>query len=792
MRFLSRLTLPRRIGLLMFLGLFLGTGAFAFLSLQALNRSTETRLQERMDIARLVADQEGRTLQAALNIIEGVSAAADSQTEEIIAGPRVESLISGLSQLGISVTGIFLLDGQGMAIWGTAIPVAPSGAAGQSFADYPSVTGILETGRSSISPLVSTPAFDSPTVLLATPIRRTSVSARILVVAIDPSRFSTDGLAQPIRLGQTGYVEVVDENGKVLARTQPGTPLSPFETSDHPERFAFLIKAEQPTVRTCHRCHEETGQTELRKDVLAFAPVPLARWGVVIRQSEDEALAPTRDLRQKLMMAGGLLVAISIGLVWVATSDPVSRLTALKRASSGMAGGDLSTPIPAYGKDEIGSLAETLDAARIKLKASYEEIEQRTKELASLLSISQTLVASPDFATVLQTMTAKALEAIGGADGGALLLYDQEASLFSLGATAGLSLPCEPGITVACTAERDSQLNAASTTRDFTTSDEWPAQVGELTSQGCAGFLTLMPEGRRPSSVACSPLVCKGQYMGALVLVSFDGGTGFTEADLRLLRIMGGEMAMVMDNAQLSRKAEEARVLQETDRLKSQFISTVSHELRTPLTSIKGYASSLLRPEVSWDEGTKREFLQAIDEKADELRDLIDKLLQMSRVEAGVLQIRKEPVLVNHLARKMITGMGLRNPKHVFTTDFPTPFPVTETDSGDVEIVLRNLLDNAVKYSPEGGEITVAGEVGDGEVVISVADHGIGIPAKDLDRVFDRFYRVQGPLTWRISGSGLGLSVVKALVETHGGRVWVSSEEGKGSTFYFSLPVESV
>jgi len=231
-------------------------------------------------------------------------------------------------------------------------------------------------------------------------------------------------------------------------------------------------------------------------------------------------------------------------------------------------------------------------------------------------------------------------------------------------------------------------------------------------------------------------------------------------------------------------------LLRETDRLKSDFLSTVSHELRTPLASIKGYTTSLLREDVDWETGTGKEFLKAIDSKSDELRDLIDKLLQMARVEAGGLEMTREPVLLSRLAQEVVSEVSLAYPKHAFRVDFPTPFPVVEGDAHNLKIVLRNLVDNGVKYSPKGGTIFVSGRAGEKEVVISVSDQGIGIAPHDLSRIFGRFYRANNDVTRRVSGSGLGLAVVKAMVEAHNGKIWVESTEGKGSTFSFSLPAE--
>ena len=224
------------------------------------------------------------------------------------------------------------------------------------------------------------------------------------------------------------------------------------------------------------------------------------------------------------------------------------------------------------------------------------------------------------------------------------------------------------------------------------------------------------------------------------------------------------------------------------NRLRSQFISSVSHELRTPLTIIKGYATSLLRQNVSWDKETQLEFLKSIDEKTDELRDLIDKILQSAKLEAGALKLEKEPLLLPRIAKKVIEENIPRTRKHQFIMQFPASFPVVEADVRCIEQVVRNLVENAVKYSPDGGDIAIAGQVRDGEIVVSISDKGVGIPQQSQDKIFERFFRVDSRLTRSTTGSGLGLSISKGHIKAHEGRIWFESEPGQGSTFYFSLP----
>jgi two-component system phosphate regulon sensor histidine kinase PhoR len=227
----------------------------------------------------------------------------------------------------------------------------------------------------------------------------------------------------------------------------------------------------------------------------------------------------------------------------------------------------------------------------------------------------------------------------------------------------------------------------------------------------------------------------------------------------------------------------------ELDEMKSQLLSTVSHELRTPLASIKGFATTLLREDVEWDDASRHEFLSIIDKESDRLSELIGNLLDMSRIEAGTLRMEPEPTDLRPITEETATGFRMMTHDHEFYLRLPPFLPLAMADPRRTRQVLRNLVENAVKYSPEGGPITIRAQVKAGTIQISVADQGIGIDPKQLDSIFDRFYQVDSASTRKVGGSGLGLSICRAIVEAHHGEIWVESQPGAGSTFYFTLPV---
>jgi PAS domain S-box-containing protein len=226
----------------------------------------------------------------------------------------------------------------------------------------------------------------------------------------------------------------------------------------------------------------------------------------------------------------------------------------------------------------------------------------------------------------------------------------------------------------------------------------------------------------------------------------------------------------------------------ELDRMKSQLLSTVSHELRTPLASIKGFATTLLRDDVQWDESSRREFLSIIDEESDRLTELISNLLDMSRIEAGTLRMDFEPVDLRPIIEETAGEFQMMTHSHQIKARVLPDLPLVVADPRRARQVVRNLVENAVKYSPDGGAILVSARASDNQVQTSVSDQGIGIEPEHLGRVFDRFYQVDSASTRKVGGSGLGLSICKAIVEAHQGKIWVESQPDLGSTFHFTLP----
>jgi K+-sensing histidine kinase KdpD len=261
---------------------------------------------------------------------------------------------------------------------------------------------------------------------------------------------------------------------------------------------------------------------------------------------------------------------------------------------------------------------------------------------------------------------------------------------------------------------------------------------------------------------------------------------------LQLLTVVGHQLGIAIENVRLANKATENEICRELDRLRSDLIANVSHELRTPLGLIKLACTTLQREDVDVDRETQLEFLRDISAESDRLERLVSDLLDLSRREGGRLSLDKHPVDVNRLVWGVTQSMEAQFPNRHFVNKVPTTSLLATADPERLEQVLRNLVNNAIKYSPQGGSISVRCYGSNGEIVIGVSDQGIGIPAEDLERVFERFYRVDNEVTRHTRGAGLGLAVCRDIVEAHGGSMWLESTLGRGTTAYIRLPVGPV
>lgn len=228
----------------------------------------------------------------------------------------------------------------------------------------------------------------------------------------------------------------------------------------------------------------------------------------------------------------------------------------------------------------------------------------------------------------------------------------------------------------------------------------------------------------------------------------------------------------------------------EAEEIKSVFVSVVSHELKTPVALIKGYVGTLRREDVSWESEIVQDSLKVIEDEADRLTELIEDLLDASRLQAGGFNLNLSELRVDALAAEVAERVQTQTELHKILSQFPEDFPIIVGDQNRLEQVFYNLLENAVKYSPEGGEVRISGQIRSKQIIICVQDRGHGISREDIPHIFDRFYRAVEAAK-NTQGAGLGLYLSRAIIEAHGGRIWIEPRSEKGTRICFSIPRES-
>ncbi|HEU4889728.1 MAG TPA: ATP-binding protein [Thermoanaerobaculia bacterium] len=302
---------------------------------------------------------------------------------------------------------------------------------------------------------------------------------------------------------------------------------------------------------------------------------------------------------------------------------------------------------------------------------------------------------------------------------------------------------------------------------------------------------TYHPSPVKLASLLILPLRTRREVIGALVIAANDPDRAMTDEKLPLAELLAERASLAIENARLYTEQVEARhKLEDLSRLKDEFLSIASHELRTPVTSIKGYTqlSKMLIKE--GDLTTSEEYLDIALDQIDRMSRLILELLDVSRIETGRLEIRREPIAWAHFVRDIVHHHHTSVSDRRFHLSVPDDGKVVVGDRDRLEQVLGNLLENAVKYSPDGSDVTVTVEDKGDSFVTAVCDRGIGIPSDELAQVFERFHRGRHVSSTNYGGLGLGLYITKQIIERHGGTIWVDSKEGHGTTFFFSLPAE--
>jgi len=506
------------------------------------------------------------------------------------------------------------------------------------------------------------------------------------------------------------------------------------------------------------------------------------------------------------------LTVLIIAAIWltsiVITKRYISRpLLKLQESASLIAHGDLDTFVDKSSSDEIGILAQHLDGMRGSIKQLFEELREskekleehsrtleqkvkvRTRELArsveelkALGEVSQAVSSTLDLQTVLATIVAHAVE-LSGTESGAIYEFDETVEQFQLRATHRMSEELTRAIREAGVKLGETAVGRAGVSREA-------VQVPDILEEPTYPLREIIVrDGFR--ALLAVPLVREDKLIGGLVVRRRAPGQ-FQKKTVELLQTFATQSALAIQNARLFREIEEkGRELEIASKHKSEFLANMSHELRTPLNAILGYTELILDKIYGEVPERIQEVLERLEKNGRHLLGLINNVLDLSKIEAGQLTLSLSEYSMGEVVQTVFTSVEALAGEKKLELKVMVPSDLT-TGKGDeqrIAQVLLNLLGNAIKFTEEG-EVTVEVTASNETFLVSVSDTGPGLSEADQNKIFEDFQQADGSTTRGKDGTGLGLSIAKKIIEMHGGRIWVESTLGKGSTFWFKLPVK--
>ena len=439
----------------------------------------------------------------------------------------------------------------------------------------------------------------------------------------------------------------------------------------------------------------------------------------------------------------------------------------------------------AFGEMDIDFLSALGSHLGVALENAvvYERVAEEHRRVTLLQGIAREATRWSELDELLRAIVRETAEALS-ARGGLLALVEPGQDKFVWKAAYNLDMELIRGIELETSSGLGGMVVSSKGTVNTRRLKEIPA---DDSVREALGF---------ENALLC-PLISGERVLGVMGIHDKKSREGFTDEDEEVLAAIGRQAGAAIERAslyqetkrhleELERAHEELKVL---DKMKSDFVSTVSHELRSPLAVIEGFAKTLVAHFDELDRATERESLEIILSKSMALERLIENILDMSCIEEGRLEVRREKVDLGQICKQVCSEQARTSTAHRFRIAVPDSLPPVIADKEKVEVALVNLMGNAIKYSPGGGLITMVIAPNDREAKVMVKDEGIGIPPDQLGKIFDRFYQVESGETRAYPGSGLGLYITRELVEAMGGTIQVESKPGKGSTFIFTLPL---
>ncbi len=415
-----------------------------------------------------------------------------------------------------------------------------------------------------------------------------------------------------------------------------------------------------------------------------------------------------------------------------------------------------------------------------------------SREFHALTEVAKTLASPLELSALLDAVLRRIVDVVEQADVGTVMLWDQAAGLFRPGASYGFDLEALKDIALRAGKSITGKVFDAGQAKLLCTPEEVAAAMADMRPFNREVFARSLRSDSLPRAVLATPIATQEKKYGVLVLETLNASEAFAEDDLPFIQTLADLIALAIDRHYLEAQLGTLRDARRTEYLRAEIMAILSHELRIPLSAIKGYSTALQLDEVEWGKEKQQEFLGLIENECDNMQVMLTEILDSSLIEVEQLNLALEPVRLHQLAADVAQEAQRRTQNHHIVVDLPLDFPIVEVDRRWIRQVFRNILENAVRYSPEGGLIVIHGEIRPADVVISIADEGIGISPEDQIPIFEKYFRVRAATSYHVGGTGLGLPIARAIVEAHGGRIWLDSKLGEGSTVSFSLPKSPV
>ena len=538
---------------------------------------------------------------------------------------------------------------------------------------------------------------------------------------------------------------------------------------------------------------QEAEDIQGRRVLTAYAPVAPLRWLVFAELPRAEAYAPLYATIER----SGVLLLAALGFAFVAglvlARKMVGPIQALRAGAARIGSGDLAQRISVKTGDELEALADQFNDMAGRLQESYadleKKVEQRTHELAqsvaelrALGEVSQTVNSTLDLQEVLTTIVSKAVQ-LTDTDAGAIYDYNETTREFGLRSTYGMDDEL-----IAAFKERHVRIGDAGIGQ--AASQRAPLQIADLQHEPPSHNLEVVVRAGYRAVLIVPLLGAAERIVGALVVRRKTPGE-FPKQTIDLLQTFAAQSVLAIQNARLFQEIDDkSRQLAVASQHKSQFLANMSHELRTPLNAILGYTELILDDIYGETPAKMRGVLDRIQRNGKHLLGLINDVLDLSKIEAGQLTLALAEYSVKDVVHNVFSAVeSLAGEKKLaLRVEMPKNLPACRGDERRLTQVLLNLVGNAIKFTDEG-EVTVKAMADNGAYTLSVCDTGPGISKADQDKLFQEFQQADNSITKKKGGTGLGLAISRRIVEMHGGRIWVESNPGHGSTFAFTLPV---